>query len=437
MNVRRASNSLQLVKPVAPLVERDVQAADSQSMALDWQGPVRLVMDRATGISAPKWQQQIRTGLLERALVLGADHYAGPHLERPETALRVLAHIDALAEAGFSVQGLRTFVDESELDTPGALWISTMLFGCFDANEFADEFESWIDGIEATHDEIIEIADALRILPNPRFRDLARRWLHGRSAIPCAIALEAVSSELTPDVLTKLGRHEDSHVQVAIERLLWRRPEMQSVLARRNWKWTNASSQDCCYHAARVRLLQRDFEPLLRLRQGDSRAIDALGPYALEILARAGDGRDSQLAAELARTWPTTPRLLDSLGRIGLPSLFPRLLAEIESDDFDDDAMLALTTAVGPQNTAELRPNWEHAIEALPKLPEPTRLRGGKPYSSLAVLEEMECEDLSARDLQLRADELFFRTGRRVDVEWHGFGLTLESSLAELVKITR
>jgi len=236
---------------------------------------------------------------------------------------------------------------------------------------------------------------------------------------------------LAPDVLAKLEHHENSHVQVAIERLLWRRPEMQSVLARRNWNWTSASEQDCCYHAARVRLLQRDFEPLLRLRQGEASVIEALGPYALEILALAGDGRDSHLAAELARGWPTTPQLLDSLGRIGLPSLFPRLLAELESDDFDDDAMLALTTAVGPQQ------NWEQAIESLPKLPEPTRLRGGKPYSLRSVIEEMTRAEFSARDVQLRADELFFRAGKRVNVEWHGFGLSLESSLAELVKNTR
>lgn len=438
MNVRRASNSLRLVKPAAPLIERDVQAADSQSMALDWQGPVRLAMDRATGISAPKWQQQIRTGLLERALVLGADHYGGPHLERSEAAERILAHLDALAEAGLSAQALRTFIDEAELDTPGTLWISTLLFGCFDTNAFSDEFESWIESIEATYDEIVEIAEALRILPNPRFRELTRRWLNGRSAIPCAIALEAVSpDQIALEALARIEDHENSYVQVAIERLFWQRPEMQSMLARRNWAWTNASSLDCCYHAARVHLLQRDFEPLHRLRQGDTRAIDALGPYALEILALAGDGRDSQLAAELARSWPTTPQLLDSLGRIGLPSLFPRLLAELESDDFDDEAMLALTTAVGSQNAAELRQNWEQAIEALPKLPEATRLRHGQPYSLSAILEEMKRKELSARDLQLRADELFVRTGKRADIEWHGFGLSLESSLAELVKITR
>lgn len=436
MTVRKASVALQVVKPAPPLIERESHAVESQRGALDWQGPVRLAMDRAMGISAPRWQQQIRSGLLERAVVLGADHYGGPHLDRPETALRILAHIDALAEAGLSATELRSFAEEAELDHVGALWIVTLLFGCFGARDFSDEFEAWISALELTYDSIIGIADALRIVPNPQFRESTRRWLNSDSE-RCAIALELVSpTELPTDVLSRLVHHDDSFVQVAIERRLVRHPELDAALARRIWSWADATTPDCCYHAARSRVLRRDFEPLMRLRQGDDGVIEALGHYALEIMALAGDGTDLHRAAELVRVWPTTPRLLDSMGRIGLPSLFPRLLAELEGD-FDDDAMRALTTALGPMTTTISRQHWEQAIEALPKLPDPTRLRGGKPYSSLAVLEEMAREDLSARDVQNRADELFVRTGKRLDIEWHALGLTLEAPLAAWSKVIR
>ena len=42
------------------------------------------------------------------------------------------------------------------------------------------------------------------------------------------------------------------------------------------------------YELARARILLRDLEPIVLLRQRDERAIAALGPYALDLVALVG-----------------------------------------------------------------------------------------------------------------------------------------------------
>jgi hypothetical protein len=235
MSVRKASSALQMVTPVAPLVERETAALDSQQGSLDWQGRVRLAADRAAGI---------RTGLVERALVLGADHREGPHLERPETGRRLVAHIDALAEAGLSPAELHAFAEETDLENAGALWILTLLCGCLDVVDSENEFASWIDSLDPAlfldYERVLEVADALRLQPNPRLRQRARKWLDA-TGHSCAIALETASlNEISDEVLQRLSRHDDPFVQVALERLMARSVEPKSPLLHLSSSGTSA-----------------------------------------------------------------------------------------------------------------------------------------------------------------------------------------------------
>ena len=71
MTVRKASFALTLTPALAPLVEREVAAPDRAFHSLDWHGSVLIAADRASGLSASRWQQNVRTGLLERSLSLG------------------------------------------------------------------------------------------------------------------------------------------------------------------------------------------------------------------------------------------------------------------------------------------------------------------------------------------------------------------------------
>ena len=197
MSVRKASSTLTLVPAVDPLIERGSAAAERAEGALDWQGSVRLAADRASGLSAPRWQQQVRTGLLERALSLGADHREGPHANRPEVGRRLLAHLDALAEAGLSFAGLQAFSEQADLDNPGALWTLTLLFGCLDLADADEAFTSWIATLDAslflTYRGVVEVAEALVLAPNAQIRGGAARWLAGPSAVLAAVAIETLS----------------------------------------------------------------------------------------------------------------------------------------------------------------------------------------------------------------------------------------------------
>jgi hypothetical protein len=164
-------------------------------------------------------------------------------------------------------------------------------------------------------------------------------------------------------------------------------------------------------------------------------ALDALGPYAIDLLALAGEATDQGLAKELALGFPTTPTLLDALGRAGFPALFPRLLAALDGDDFEDDAHSALVTALGSRVTRPSLPAWEQILTELPRAEELPRLRGGKPHTPASVLEEMRRPELSELDLRARAAEVFVKTGRRTHLEWGTFGVSLSGALSDLARL--
>jgi hypothetical protein len=440
--VRKASSSLTLTPASAPLVERHAPFVEPAFDALDWQGSVRLDAERAAGISAPRWQQHVRTGLLERALSLGADHREGPHLDRPDVARRLLAHVDALAEAGLSFAALQAFAEEAELDNPGALWTLTLLFGCLDLGGADGAFTAWIASLDEAlflaYRGVVEVAEALILQPSGQIRADATRWVTGPSPVLTAIALEMTSIEQLPgDALIRLGRRGEPLIRVAVERLHARSPEAPSRPRTTDASWAELGAPALAYEIVRARIVARDFDPLLRLRQRDPAAIGALGPYAMDVLALAGDGSDGDLARELALGFPTTPGLLDAMGRAGLPSLFPRLLAAADDDELDDEAHAALATALGQESGRPSRAAWETTIAALPKSDVFARIRGGKPHSARAVLEEMRRPELSARDLEARADELFVRAGKQISPAWDTLGASLEGALSELSRLVR
>ncbi|WP_438036469.1 hypothetical protein [Sorangium sp. So ce204] len=443
MSVRQASAGLRRVLPSPPLTEREPPPADRDLHALAWQGEVRLDAERAAGVTAALWQRHVRTGLLERALVLGADHRAGPHLDRPEAARRLLAHIDALAEAGLTPVELAAFAEEVDLDHPGTLWALALLFGCLEARGVEDAFEAWLTSLDGsafpTYRGIVELADAIATQPSADLRERARRWAARlEQPVLSAIALEAMPpGELPGDALAALARAQSPIVQAALERHLSRAPRGAALAAPGRASWLDVATPAFAHEVARARILQRDFEPLHRVRSMDPRAVAALGPYALDVIALAGDAGDQALARDLAAGFPTTPRSLDAMGRIGLPSLFPRLLAAVGSDELHEDAHGALVTALGSRVAWRSVKAWEEVIASLPATAAPTRLRGGEPHSPRSVLEEMRRPDLSAEALRVRADELLARAGRPAQVAWDAFGATLEGALSELARLAR
>jgi hypothetical protein len=437
MTVRRASALLQSVKPVAPLLEREASAADPEWSALAWQGDVRLDPERAVGVSAPAWQHHVRTGLFERLLSLGRDHWDGSHGDRTEVGTRVLAHIDALAEAGMSLDGIAAFAEEAELEHPGEWWTIALLYGCIDVNGADEAFEAWIASLDpasfVTYRPVLEIARAVAVAPSAAIRDRVARWTTDGREVLAAISIEATPLDsISAEKLRVAARSEAPFVHAAAERLFARLPPDVPRPAWQRPSWIDVPVPALSFEVARARLLSRDVEPLALVRQLHARTREALGPYVLEVLALAGDGSDEALALDLARGFPSTDRLLDSMGRLGLPALLPRLMADLAGDDHEDAAHGALTTMLGPR---VLRPSvaaWEGVLATLEKPAQATRLRGGLAYTPSAVLEEMKRPEHSARDLEVRAHELFVRLGRVQAIDWDAFGVSLAGALSEL-----
>lgn len=473
MIVRKASRALAQVPVTPALAERRAAgAAEAPAKpeptfdALDWRGDVRLDAARALGTPAPRYQQYVRTGLLERAVTLGEGHREEPHEGRPDAARRLLAHIDALAEAGLSFADLTAFSETADLESPGVLWTVTILFGVLDLPGAEIAFEAWIRAVdEASFEDyprVIAIADALRTQPNGALRARAEGWWNDPSPVLRALAVELLRPEDLDLTAAPPGRSGGAGQRLsraaadrstlglaAFERLLARLPAgALPPMARPSW--TDIGVPSAAFEVARARVLRGDPEPLARLRDRHSPALAALGPFAMDLLALAGDASDDDLARDLALGLPTTPALLDAMGRAGLPGLFPRLLAELSGDDFDDEARRALTTVLGPRApegaAARAARSWEEAIAALTEGAGPAnarppaapgRLRGGHPWSLGAVIAEMQRPDLSAREVQDRAFEVLSRTGKTVPVDWDAVGVSLESAIRAITLLVR
>lgn len=441
-SLRSAKTQLGVVMVNRPLAGRPAGPQDTPAL-LDWSGTVRLDADRSAGSSAASWQANVRTGLFERAVSIGRDHEQGPHRERPETSQRLLAHLDALGEAALTGSALRNLAEETETDRPGTLWTLTLLFGALDAPEMEDTFEAWLSALDPitflNYRNVVEVAQAVRTAPSPTLRGRVHSWLHGHHEVLAAIALEAsTTTALTAEVIQRLARWDALPVQVAVERAIARSP------AEVHWPSRPASSfyvevPSLAFEVARARMLRGELEPLLALRQEQSRAFDALGPFALDILALGAEPFDQRLALLLVSGRPTNDRLLESMGRVGLASLLPRLLADLAHEDYGDDAHEALTTTLGALDR-RLRPRervagWEERISALGPVALERRLRGGEPWSPGAVLNELKREELSAHDVRVRADEILVRLAKPFAADWSAFGAPVDPILSELVRL--
>jgi hypothetical protein len=411
--------------------------------ALEWRGEVRLAIDRAEGISAERWQEQVRVGLFERAVALGAAHRAGPHMRRPEVGRRLLAHVDALGEAGAAPAALLAFAQTVEMDRAGVLWVLTLLFGCLKAPGVADAFEGWLAGLDpeifASYQGVVEVAEALAIQPNPALCERAERWLSGPSMVMCAIAIETLTpkANAVAEHVARLALSDAPIVQVALERLFVHRPELAPRAGSKRASWADMPVPALSYQVARARILQRDMAPLQQLRARHEATQKSLGSYAIDVFALAGGAGDDDTVGELLSAYASTDRLLRAAGRVGLPQAFARLLADLENADLDADAHEALTTALGPRVLLPSRSDWERVIAALPATQTPARLRGGNAHSPAAIVEEMRRPELSTDDVRVRADEVFASTGRRANVSWCALGETLDVALRDLGELGR
>lgn len=444
MKPRRVSRTLALVAPRPPVRERATTLAGQDAVEV-WNGPVRLHAERAVGMTVARIEQRVAADLFERIVVIGADHFAGAHVDRPAQARRLLAHLDALAEAGLSLERLRTLLDDAELDRPGAGWALAWLHGSLDLPGVDGELETWVRSIDPASVEdyalVVELARAIEIVPNASLGERCRSWLTDTSAILRAVAIEASRAEaLPPEVMARVARADEPLPFVALERALARGGPDVARLAPPRPSFREVTAPALAAEIACARAASGDQEPLALLRLTEPRAMAALGSHAMSVLALTAGAEDDELAGALSLTLQTSPEALAAMGLVGLPSVVTRIVRELTSEDFSDDAELALRTALGPPAQGVALAGgaaWEAAIATLQTPGRRVRLRGGEPHNASSVLSEMRRRDLSEPEVWLRVRELERLTGKRANHSWGAFGIPLDGEIARAATLTR
>jgi hypothetical protein len=340
-----------------------------------------------------------------------------------------LAHLDALAEAGLTPSDVVTFGEEQEPE-PGLYWTLTLLLCCVDDGSAADALEDWIlvhdATIAADYAVLCEIADALRIQPNPAVLRRVAAWESGSQPMLTALALESMPATKDDATLLRLAATQSPVLHLSIARTLARLPAPSALVL---MHWSEMPTPQLAWEMARAQVLIGNYELLQRLRARDAAALSTLGAHAMDVLALCGSADDAALALEVARAAPGTPHLCRAMGRVGLTSLLPRLLAELESEALVDEAHAALTTMLGSKVAKPSRAAWESAAATVAP---GQRYRGGEPYRVEAIVNEMRRADLSAADVQARADEIAVLHRERRDTFLEALGVSLESAISEL-----
>lgn len=442
MTPRRRSKALTMLIPRPMLLpSRDERPAAVEVEPPAFVGVVRLDPERAGGTPAAARQENVRRGLFERLMSLADDHFHGSHLDRPVVGERILAHLDALAEAGTSGPALESLLEEADGEDPAALWMVTLLLACLGGDAAPELVEAWVAALDPAIGcgGVAAIAEAIAIQPDPDVTTIARGWLGGGQPLLTAVALELVRPDaVSSAVAATLARTGSPLLHAAVERLLARcqedeRRAVARVLSGPTPSWLEIGDPDLAWEIARARLLCGDLEPLACLRMGDPRGLAALGTHALDVLVLGGADGDAAVARDLAAALPTEPRLLDAIGRWGHPTLLGRLLAAVAERDHQAEAHAALATALGERVEAPDVAAWERAVADAVGGAHACRLRGGQARGPSSIAVEMRRPPLAVGDLRRRADELELLTGRRRRVDWSTFGATLEDAISTAV----
>lgn len=334
---------------------------------------------------------------------------------------RLLEHLDALAALGApAVPAIPMFLAELDAPDPERAFAAAFALGCIDGYDTLvaaiclvhqadpDTFEGLAEGLAlasnpAITQAMVELASARR----PDLVAFALDVLHMRGD-PADAALPALLERSEPDVLRRLARALASSgpAEVALQAL------SRMLLA----------DDDDLFAEAATSLLVRGDLPVQDTLRAASQGTGARAVHALELLAWGGSADDARRVAEAALQAPS-PRLVRAVGRAGdAASLAP--LCALLTDEDEDVAGAAATaleriTGAGMRETVE--EPWElslpPAARELGPLPTPMRTiervprdpaawkayldehaetfkggrkwRGGKPFSPLAIVDEL------------------------------------------------
>jgi HEAT repeat protein len=408
----RVGSPLATVVKTDPSGELDGAGGRSQSEP----GPVVIDSERGAPVLIRDHYGAVITGCLERMAMLSRLRDERPLYRRAGIEARLLAQVDAVVEARVSVPDLLAFWDDAARDDPRVTWAIVFMLGSLAGGTAITGILDLVNGLAADEEEhAILVAEALVAAPHPDRVTLGRDLLRSARPLARTIAVELLSRLGQLGMEPALAALDDQHVAVkaAALRALARMDGHNAMLPKIRACLGHGDPAVVC-EAARTLTLFGATDVYLSVRERGALS-EMLGPYAVEILALAGNLDDIAVMETLIRRQSVSAETLSALARFGHPAAWPYLVHALERSELADAAERALVTLFGPlviDEPEDAAGVWR-GILARTEFPAGTRLRKGERWSARAVIAECAGGELSRREVELLHDELRVRTRRR------------------------
>lgn len=390
--------------------------------------------EKAAPVPVASFLAGVIAGCLERVAMLARHRSERPLAARPRAEGRLLAQIDALAQAGASPADLASFWAGEGEEDPWITWAVVFALASFDG---AEPLAAIADLVEALPDDDPSpgslAAEALLVAPHPHVALLARDLARSDSPAARAAAIEVRSRQGGVDGPAALEALADAHPLPAMAAL--------RALARTELPYVPSALRAALRHpdarvareASRTVAVLGHRDAYLEAR-ADASLAAKLGPAAVELLVGAGDLADLPVLQSIVRRAPASAEQLDAVARFGHPATWAYLAHYLDHDTLGEPAQRALFTLFGPlvPDARELRPASLRDALSRAEIAPDVRLRRGRPWSLEAVAAECARDDLTRRDLDLRLDELRAH-GVAAGLDTALWGRPAASSLASLV----
>ena len=385
----------------------------------------------------PGSMKEARQACVERLAALGRLRKEAAWRELPGIEGRILANLDALAEAGArpeEVAGLCARVggptggfvaglalgtlapegEESESRERAAGLIEETLVGLFGA-----------EGGALLGEEVSSLgplwlaAEGVFLAPARPAKATLERWLAHGPPVMAAAAMVALARDggLARERLEQRAGAGEPLVVAAIARVGAIAPEVQ-VTGRQAVRDLLEGPGALAWEAARGLLVAGDDSAVRRVRAGDG-LCERLGDRALLLLALSGELGDAGVFGRLARRAARSERALFATGMFGDVGLAPVLLDALGDPETAGAAERALAAMLGP--APERADAWREAVSGA-AWARGVRARGGEPWSVEGLSGARDPGRLSDRDWQFRVDEARIHGERSIAVEPGGFG---------------
>lgn len=402
--------------------------------------PVRIDEAKAAAVPEEAFLAAVVEGALERMAMLARQRSERPFGERPRIEARLLAQIDAIAEAGATAEEIGAFAEVEGPKESWMTWAATFALGSLAGDASMRVLEELIEG-EALDGatQAVAIAEALCVAPHPGLPVLGRRLLASPSPLSCVVGLELLSRRglLESDSASGAALHLNPLVAAAAIRAMARQERTAAAITQIT-PGLRRPEREVAWEAARALTRWGDREAYLDVREGGALA-SVLGSSALEILVMAGSLDDLEALAAIARRVPATAEVLDAIARFGHPGSGAYLVHWLSEDGLARAASQSLETLFGPLVEAadQARPAaWREALGRR----EPTtgvRYRGGQPWSVEIVCAEIKSGWLPRHQIERRLDALHARTGVAARVDLALWGPEATASLTGAADATR